>query len=197
MKNCLCTKSTASTAAICAALLSGPGAMANSINGSIAFSADGVTVNNADLADATSFSVTDPYVAYGATGAYTAVPGLTPVTFNGFTFNPPVSSVDPLWVFATGTGVNTVVYSFDATSVAAYWNAAIGEWDIGGKGIAMITGYAPTDGTWTVTLSQTDASFAFDATSGAQASVPDGGSGAILLGGAFLGLGACARKFRP
>ena len=183
-------------AAICAAFLSGPGAMANSINGSIAFNSFGVTVNNADLADATSFSVTDPYVSYGATGAYAVVPALTPITFNGFTFNPPVSSVDPLWMFTVGTGANAVVYSFDATSVASYWNAAIGEWDVGGKGIAMITGYAPTDGTWTVNLSQTDASFAFDATSGAQATVPDGGSGAILLGGVFLGLGICARKFR-
>ena len=196
MKSYLKTTSIAYAAAICAAVLTGSSTMANSINGSVAFSSFGVTVNNADLADASSFNVVNPYVANIPQGSYSAVPALTPITFNGFTFNPPVSSVDPLWMFTIGTGIGATVYSFDATSVASYWNAAIGEWDIGGNGIAMITGYTPTTGTWTVNLSQTGASFAFDATSGAEASVPDGGSGAVLLGSAFLGLGAVGRKFR-
>jgi hypothetical protein len=121
----------------------------------------------------------------------------TAVDFNGFTFNPPpgdppVESVDPLWTFS----YDNITYSFDATSVVADWNASRSEWDIGGTGMAMISGYTPTKGTWTENLSQTGASFAFDATSGSSESVPDSGSGAALLGGAVLGLGAFGRKFR-
>jgi hypothetical protein len=148
----------------------------------------GVTVNNADLADATSFTVTAPYVAADPFGAYSVVPALTPVVFNGFTFNPPVASVSPLWMF----DYKGIAYSFDATSVVADYNASRDEWDIGGKGIAMATGYTSTPGTWTVNLSQTDASFAFDATSGQ--AVPDGGSSMVFLGSAFIGLGAFGRR---
>ena len=180
-------------AAFCAVVLASPGAKANSINGSLAFSDLGVTVNNADLADATTFAVSGAYVAMNPTGTYSSVPLFTDVTFNGFTFNPAVASVTPLWTFVS----DGLVYSFDATSVTADYNAAIGEWDIGGSGLAMITGYATTEGSWTVNLSQTDASFAFDATSGASGiAVPDGGSSVTLLGSAFLGLGVLGRKFR-
>jgi hypothetical protein len=183
-------------AAFCAAVLAAPSARANSISGSIAFSSLGVTVNNTDLANATSFDVVNPYVANNPQGTYSLVPALTAIAFNGFTFNPPVAFVDPLWTFTLGPASNPTVYSFDATSVAADWNPIIREWDIGGTGIAMISGYTPTVGTWTVNLSQTGASFAFDATSGAQAAVPDGGSSVVLSGGTFLGLGAFGRKFR-
>jgi hypothetical protein len=180
-------------AAFCAVTLAGPSAKATTINGSIAFSDLGVVVNNPDLADATTFTVSDAYVAQTPTGTYSAVPVLTSVTFNGFQFNPPVASVTPLWTF-TSAGI---VYSFDATSVVADYNASRQEWDIGGTGLAMATGYATTMGSWTVNLSQTDAAFAFDATSGASGStVPDGGSSVALLGSAFLGLGAFGRKIR-
>jgi len=187
-------------AAFCAVALTGPSASATPINGSIAFSALGVTVDNPNLANATTFAVTAPYVAMDASGTYSAVAPLTPVIFNGFQFTgaAAVSSVTPLWTFTLGPVGNQIVYSFDATTVEASYNANIGEWDIGGQGLAMITGYATTDGSWTVNLSQTDASFAFDATSGAsgRATVPDGGSSIAFLGSAFLGLGAFARKIR-
>jgi len=179
-------------AALSAAVLAAPSAEANPINGSLAFSALGVTVNNSNLADATSFSVSSPYVANDPTGTYSAVPALTPVTFNGFTFNPAVASVSPLWMF----DYNGVLYSFDATSVVADYNASREEWDIGGTGVAMATGYTTTEGSWTVNLSQTDASFAFDATAGASGGVPDGGSTMMLLGGGLVCVGGFARRMR-
>src|SRR5271165_7172706 len=115
MKRTPRTIPTICAAALCAAVLAAPSARANSINGSLAFSALGVTVNNADLADATSFTVTAPYVADNPVGTYAVVPALTSVVFNGFTFNPPVASVSPLWMF----DYKGVAYSFDATSVVA------------------------------------------------------------------------------
>ena len=192
-------------AALCAVALAVPSARANSVNGSISFGAEGVVVNNPNLADATSFYVDGTvagltvknlgYVAMDPVGTYSSVPLLTPVTFNGFTFNPAAASVTPLWTFTLGSPGDQTVYSFDATSVVADWNAGRSEWDIGGTGLAMATGYTTTAGSWTVNLSQTDASFAFDATSGASGrSVPDGGSSMAYLGCAFLGLGAFGRK---
>jgi hypothetical protein len=196
----------ACAAAICASVMVGPSAQANNvpINGSIAFGADGVVVNNTVLANATSFYVDGPVVLGGPSventayvgeipqGTYSSVPMNTLVTFNGFTFNPAPASVTPLWSFV----YNGLTYSFDATSVVADFNAGRDEWDIGGSGMALITGYTSTYGTWTVNLSETDSSFAFDATSGANSSVPDGGTSVMLLGGALLGLGAVGRKVR-
>jgi len=195
-------KSIICAAAFCAAVLVGPSAKATPINGSLAFSDLGVTVNNPNLANATTFAVSGPYVSMDPTGSYSTVPPLTSVTFNGFQFAGAlaVSSVTPLWTFTIGPVGDQIVYSFDATTVTADYNAAIGEWDIGGQGLAMITGYATTEGSWTVNLSQTDASFAFDATSGANGrtttAAPDGGSSVALLGSVFLGLSAFTRKIR-
>jgi hypothetical protein len=180
-------------AAFCAVVLAAPSAKANSITGSIGFGASGVTVNSANLQTATDFSVTGPYTDVEL-GSYAAVPTFTPVTtFNGFTFNPPVASVTPLWSFLVGS----VTYSFDATSVTSSFNSSLDEWDIGGQGIAMITGYSATTGTWNINLSQSGESFVFDSSEAAlPQSVPDGGSSAVLLGSAFLGLAAIGRKCR-
>ena len=117
---------------------------------------------------------------------------MTPITFNGFEFNPPVASVTPLWTFTVGS----INYSFDATSVMSSFNSTLDEWDIGGNGIAMVTGYSATAGTWNVNLSQSGASVVFDS-SAAGAPVtggaPDGGTTLLMLGGAFVGLAAVGR----
>jgi hypothetical protein len=178
------------TAALCAAVLSGSSTLANPITGSIGFGAAGVTVNSPNLATATAFTVISPEVT-DPTGTYSIVPDFTPVDFNGFVFHPPVASITPLWTFQIGK----TVYSFDATSDSSSFNSTLDEWDIGGKGMAMVTGYTPTEGTWNVNLSQSGASFVFDS-SAAAASVTDGGSTAACLGGAFLVLGTLKRKVR-
>lgn len=180
-------------AAFCAVVLAGPSAQANAyVTGSIGFGAAGVIVNNPILADATSFSVISPLVN-DPYGTYAPVPLGTPVDFNGFVFNPPVASIIPLWTFT----YDSTVYSFDATSDSSFFNAVLDEWDIGGKGIAMVTGFSPTDGTWNVNLSQSGATFVFDSSEAANGtSVTDGGSSMALLGSGFIFLGAFGRRCR-
>ena len=181
-------------AAICAVCLAASSAQANSspyVTGSIGFGAAGVTINSSQLATATSFSVITPLVN-DPYGTYAPVPLGTLIDFNGFVFQPPTQSITPLWTFNYGSKV----YSFDATSVTSSWDATLNEWDIGGRGMAMITGYSPTAGTWNVNLSQSGATFVFDSSAAAQEPVPDGGSTLACLGGAFLGLGLFSRKLR-
>jgi hypothetical protein len=178
-----------SAAAFCAVVLAGPGARANPITGSIGFGASGVTINSLTLASASSFEVSNPFTTV-ETGTYATVPMFQAVSFNGFVFNPPVASVIPLWTFAVGS----LVYSFDATSVMSFFNTSLDQWDIGGNGMAMVTGYSPTAGTWNVNLSQSGASFVFDS-SEAASSLPDGGSTMTFLGTVLLGVVAFSRKF--
>ena len=121
-----------------------------------------------------------------------ARPVLTPITFNGFQFNPPVASVTPLWTFDVGA----IAYSFDATTVTSRYDATLNEWDIGGDGIAMVTGYTATPGTWNVNLAQSGASVVFDSSAAVAPTVPDGGSTLILLGGGFVGLVGASRKLK-
>lgn len=171
-----------------------PAAQANEITGSIGFGSLGVNITGADLATASSFTLSDPFITT-ETGTYTGVPILTSVTFNGFQFNPPVASVTPLWTFDAGG----LTYTFDATSVTSSYDATTRQWDIGGNGLAMVTGYTATPGEWNVDLSQSGASIVFDssaAVSPSGPSVPDGGSTVMLLGGGFVALAGCARKFK-
>ena len=162
---------------------------ATEITGSVGFGSLGVTLNGSSLATATSFLVDDPFITTES-GTYSAIPILTPVMFNGFQFNPPVSSVTPLWTFNVGA----INYSFDATSVSDYYDVKLNRWDIGGNGIAMVTGYSATPGTWNVNLSQSGASIAFDSSAAASPAVPDGGSTFPMLNGGFAGLAGFARK---
>ena len=113
------------------------------------------------------------------------------VTFNGFTFNPPAGSVTPLWTFQVGA----TTYSFDATSVSSSFNSTLDQWDIGGHGMAMVTGYSATAGLWNVNLSQSGASFVFDSSEAATPTVPDGGSTMAFLGAILIGVGTLGRKF--
>lgn len=168
-----------------------PMAHANEITGSIGFGSASVNIVGSDLADATSFTVNGPFVS-SRSGDYSSVPLATAVSFNGFEFSPPVSSVSPLWSFSIGT----TNYCFDATSVSSHFNPDTDQWDIGGKGTAMVTGYTATPGTWNVDLSQSGATIVFDSSAGATPGVPDGGASALLLGGSFVGLAAYGRKWK-
>lgn len=168
--------------------LAGPGAAANQFTGSIAFSADGVTTDNPVLGLATTFSLTHPF-ATTETGEYATlgVTDPTPVHFNGFRFNPPVGAVTPLWTFDIGT----TVFSFDATSETSTWvtHGNTGEWVILGTGIASISGFDNTPGSWTLNLSDSgNMVVAFDSTAAVQKTqrtVPDGANSVTLLGGAL------------
>jgi hypothetical protein len=177
------------TVAVLATAFLTPGLRANEISGSIGFGSLGVSITGADLASATSFTVSDPFITT-ETGVYSGAPLLTPITFNGFQFNPPVASVTPLWTFDVGA----VNYSFDATSMTSFYDTTLRQWDIGGNGIAMVTGFTATPGTWNVNLSQSGASIVFDSSAAASPGVPDGGSTLLLLGGGFVVLAKFGRK---
>jgi hypothetical protein len=177
------------TATILAAALLTPALRANEITGSIGFGSLGVSITGANLATASSFTVNNPFITT-ETGVYSGVPLLTTVTFNGFQFNPPVASVTPLWTFNVGL----TTYSFDATSVTNFYDATLRQWDIGGNGIAMVTGFSATPGTWNVNLSQSGDSIVFDSSAAASPVVPDGGSTLLWLGGGLVGLAGFSRK---
>ena len=179
------------TAPILAAALLVPAIQANEITGSIGFGAMGVTIVGANLASASSFTVSDPFITT-ETGAYSGVPLTTTIAFTGFTFNPPVASVTPLWMFVAGG----LTYSFDATTDSSFFDSALDQWDIGGAGMAMVTGFTATPGTWNVNLSQSGASIVFDSTAAVTpvTTTPDGGSTLLLLGGGFVALAGFARK---
>ena len=197
MKNIIKIIPTVLTTTAVIAGLVGTSANANQFSGSIAFSAAGVTTDNSVLPSATTFSLTGAFTT-AETGEYAllGVADFTPVNFNGFKFNPPVASVTPLWVFNIGS----TSFSFDATSVDSQWVNGVGggEWVITGTGIASITGFTDTPGTWTVNLSDSgNMSVGFDATAAVRQpnTVPDGGATLSLLGGAFLLLHTYSRKF--
>ena len=159
------------------------------ITGSIGFGSLGASVVGGSFATASSFTANTPFITT-ETGVYTGVPLATPVTYNGFQFNPPVASVTPLWFFNVGA----VNYTFDATSVISFYDAPRHQWDIGGNGIAMVTGFSATPGTWNVNLSQSGDSIVFDSSAAASPVVPDGGSTLLWLGGGLVGLAGFSRK---
>lgn len=111
------------------------------------------------------------------------------MAFNGFQIDPPPSAVTPLWTFTLGD----VNYSFDATSVSDTYIAPLHEWNIGGNGIAMISGYAPTEGQWNVNLSQSGASVVFDSSAGVSP-VPEPNSEILLFGGGVIGMLGILRR---
>ena len=129
-------------------------AQAQSIVGTIQFSG-GALLDNADLAQATQFLQifgaagpgSDPEVlASTETGTYTSIPNGTPASFTPFVFSPPAASVIPLWTLTIGS----TTYSFDATSVVVEYQSA-SFLDIGGTGVAHVTGMQDTSGTWSIT----------------------------------------------
>jgi hypothetical protein len=162
-----------------------PVLQAQSVIGSIGFGSLGGSVGGGDFATASSFTLNSPFITT-ETGVYTGAPLLTPITYNGFQFNPAVSSVTPLWTFNVGA----INYSFDVTSMTSFYDATLHQWDIGGNGTALVTGHTPTPAIWNVDLSQSGASIVFDSTA---AAVPEP-SILVLIGGGFVGLAGFFRK---
>ena len=158
------------TTAIALPVLLTPSALAADITGSIGFGSLFASITGGSFATATSFTLTDPFVTT-ETGVYMSVPLTTPVTFDGFQFNPPAASVTPLWTLTVGTSPG-ITYSFDASSIVSSYDSVRNEWDIGGDGTAMVTGYTPTPGVWNVNLSESGASIVFDS-SAAVTPVPE------------------------
>jgi hypothetical protein len=172
------------------------------ITGSVNF--EGGTVHlNGPLTSATAITafggspVVNGNIGVAPTGAYAGTQG-SAVTFgSGFTFSPSASYVDapPLWTF-TYLGN---VYSFDLQNVAS--SIGVGpSLNLAGTGVLSITGYANTPGSFTFASTGVGSgpdTFTFGFVAGNQAlgGVPDGGSTALLLGGALTGVGLLRKKF--
>lgn len=153
-------------------------AAASSITGTIEF-VGGANLNGS-LDTATDFSLLfgplgtgSPGVRSGATGTYSLVTPGTQATFSLFTFNPSPASPFTLWSFSAGG----TLYSFDATSVViSAQNANF--LDLEGTGVAHVTGFADTAGTWSITATGAGPTFTF----GEQTTlVPEPSSVALLL----------------
>jgi hypothetical protein len=175
--------------AVAAATMLTPNLHAQDITGSIGFGSLGASITGGSFASATSFTPTDPF-ANAETGVYTGVPVMTPVTFSGFQFNSSVVPSSPLWTFTIGA----TTYSYDATSISSSYNSALQQWDIGGTGVAMVTGYTPTDGTWNVNLSESGSTIVFDS-SAAVTAVPEA-STLALMGSGIMFLAGIGRKLK-
>jgi hypothetical protein len=164
---------------LCGHLQAGP------ITGSINF--DGIdTTNTGKLGNASSLATITQTSTYPQElGSYAPVPAGTPVTFTPFSLT--AAGVTPLWTFTSGG----LTYSFDATSIAIV-DQSNGFLDLSGNGMASITGFTSTPGTWSITDTAVgnERTFAFgEETNIDSPTVPDSGMTALLLG---LGLGAIA-----
>lgn len=174
-------------------IFASPAHSAPSISGTIEF-VGGANLNG-PLDSATAFSsffgplgTGTPGVRSGATDTYSIVPVGTQATFSLFAFNPAPVSEFTLWSFSVGA----TSYSFDATSVVVSAQNA-NFLDLEGTGVAHVTGYADTRGTWSITLTGTGPTFTF----GEQTTiVPEPSVVSLLIvGGASLTLW-CARVRR-
>jgi hypothetical protein len=166
-------------------------AMALPINGSIGFNGTPTVSGGTSFSTSTSItSYTDTTVAGGsASGTYGAVTGGTVVTFSPFQYNTPVVPISPLWSFAFGG----LTYSFDVKSMVSEFSNVTRTWNIAGTGIAHVTGFDDTTGTFTFTLTNSGAAFSFASTATAS-KVPESGSTALLVGLCLVGMGLVARK---
>jgi len=108
---------------------------------------------NGPLGTATAFTsifgptgLGNPLVRSGSSGTYAAVSAGTAAQFSLFSFNPSGASAFTLWSFSVGT----MVYSFDVTSLSiSAQNPSF--LDLEGTGIAHVTGFDDTIGTWSLT----------------------------------------------
>jgi hypothetical protein len=145
---------------------------------------------NGSLATATAFtSFFGPFsgeagVLPGAQGNYASIPIYAPVTFSPFSFNPPDSNF-PLWTINVGS----TKYDFQATTVQVQLqNSSF--LNIQGTGIASITGFTDTPGTWTITDTGGGAAMFTFGASTSVAGVPEPSAFAMMLSFATVVWGA-------
>jgi len=172
--------------------LSGNLTKATPISGSINFNGE-ATTNTGNLGSATSFSsIVGAIVVPAETGNYSGIAIVTPVTFTPFSFT--AAGVTPLWTLTVGG----VTYSFNATSIVVS-NQNANFLNLQGTGIASITGFQDTAGSWSITDTSVGGSptFTFGAAT-TVSSVPDAGTTVLLivLGLAGVGLGMLTQKRR-
>lgn len=164
------------------------------ITGTVRMGGD-VTLNTNNLATATTaVSFSSVQVSAASTGAYTGTGG-SAVTWKSFSWAPSNAPINDLWTFTSGLWT----YTFDLAQITSV-NQSIGSLEVRGRGTADIVGlgstYETTPVNWSFEITDTSngtgsATFAF---TNSNTAVPDGGSTAILLGSAILGVFAFARR---
>ncbi len=155
------------------------------ITGAISF-AGGGTPDNFDLNLAHQISFTGAVILVTSTsGNYAVVPNGTAVTVhNPLVFDPPAPVVG-LW------SIPIAGISFDATSMSLFDRGA-NHVDIAGNGLAHMTGFDNTPGTYIFTLNTAGTTFSFSASNSV---VPEPVT-LLLLGCGLIGLVGYGRKFR-
>jgi hypothetical protein len=156
-------------------------AMASPISGDISFAGHASTNNNSDFTLATAFTSLNPAFIVDVSGDYSSVPLGQLATFTTFAFSPLPSSITPLWTFKVGS----TSYSFDATGVFLTNPVSKSSIDFSGPGMAYITGYDPTPGTWSLTANNAGGKTASFSASSSSVPIP---TAVWLLGSGLLGL---------
>lgn len=163
------------------------------INGTIQIGGT-ATLNNDDLNLANEVNNVLFSFVSGGTGDYAGTSPSLVTWGTPFGWNPQLLPVaKPLWTF-TKAGIT---YSFDLATIAKLGNNP-SFLDITGTGVANISGYLPTPGTWSFTITSVmgnspTAMFNFSSSDDA-IGIPDGGMTIALLGLALTGIGAMRLK---
>lgn len=183
-------------AGLIAAIATGSLALADPIDGSVAFN------GNASVSGTTiAFSSVVTDVGSGSYGGISSGDAVALESFSGIALN--VTNINgqafpvpggTLWSFTdAGTGDS---YSFVATSaIQSYGSINSSQWNFYGEGIASISGgdYSPTVGSWTI-VTTNEGHDIFTFTGGSN--VPDGGTTALLVGLGLLAMGGYALRNR-
>lgn len=164
------------------------------ITGGIAISG-GFTANGTagDLTTATSIAIAGPFsiITADTTGSFvgadsTSVTFATPITVNGGGNNLVPNKV--LWTVK----VSGVTYTFTVNTEGESVDTANQLTLVGNGTFTDSNGDTPVSGTYQLGFGVTQDTFSFQNNS--QVNVPDGGTTAMLLGGALMGLGLLKRK---
>jgi hypothetical protein len=155
------------------------------VNGSISFGGTPVFDNPSNIALATNLTaLNDAKVLPGQqSGDYATIPDNQLVAFTPFVFVPATVPSSALWTLTW----NGKIYEFFASTMTASYDADLAIWNFGGNGVARITGFAETAGTWNLAAGQVLSSYWF----GSAAVVPEPSASALML----LSL-ACALGWR-
>jgi hypothetical protein len=160
---------------------------ATMITGAISFSGTAIFDDGDASVAFTDFSkevVSDT----GGTGDYAVVPSDTAATFNPFGYLAPVT-VTPFQLWTLDYSGKT--YSLNATSIVVGYNDG-GDVVVKGTGIAYITGYDATPGTWSISANRAGGTASFSS-SAKVSGVPEPGT-LLLLGFGLIGLAGYSRS---